>query len=84
MALFRSSRISNMRQSTVTFGVILFAFIVYITVRGQLPSYIALFKSKQHAKVTVTGGASSSGGGSSIADTAKGAAEVAQVALMFA
>jgi uncharacterized membrane protein YgcG len=35
------------RQSTLTFGVLLFMFVVFITVRGQLPAYLALFKSKK-------------------------------------
>lgn len=34
-----------MRQSTVIFGVLIFAFVVYITMRGQLPAYLALFSS---------------------------------------
>ena len=34
-----------MRQSTVLFGALLFAFIVYITLRGQLDDYLALFSS---------------------------------------
>lgn len=29
-----------MSQSTVIAGVILFAFIIYITMRGQLPAYL--------------------------------------------
>lgn len=32
-----------MRQSNVIFGVLVFAFVIYITLRGQLPAYIALF-----------------------------------------
>lgn len=32
-----------MRQSTIIFGVIVFAFIVYITLRGQLSGYLSLF-----------------------------------------
>lgn len=35
-----------MRQSTVIFGTLLLAFIVYITLRDQLPEYLALFKGK--------------------------------------
>lgn len=35
-----------MRQSNVIFGALLFAFIVYITVRGQLPAYLDLFRGK--------------------------------------
>jgi uncharacterized membrane protein YgcG len=50
-----------MRQSTLTFGVLLFMFVVFITVRGQLPAYLALFKSK---KVAAKSSNSSSGGGS--------------------
>ena len=35
-----------MRQSNVIFGTLIFAFIVFITMRGQLPAYLDLFKSK--------------------------------------
>lgn len=31
------------RQSSTIFGVLLFAFIVYITIRNQLPLYLNLF-----------------------------------------
>jgi hypothetical protein len=34
-----------MRQSTIIFGTLSLAFIVYITVRGQLESYKDLFSS---------------------------------------
>lgn len=51
-----------MRPSTLTFGVLLFVFVVYITVRGQLPAYIALFKRKSAGGTTTS---SSSGGGGS-------------------
>lgn len=34
-----------MRQSTVIFGGLLAAFVIYITVRGQLPGYLNLFSS---------------------------------------
>ena len=32
-----------MRQSTIIFGTLLAAFVIYITLRGQLPDYFALF-----------------------------------------
>lgn len=35
-----------MRQSNVIFATLLFAFIVYITIRGQLPAYLDLFRGK--------------------------------------
>jgi len=35
-----------LRQSNVIFGTLIFAFIVFITMRGQLPAYLDLFKSK--------------------------------------
>ena len=35
-----------MRQSTIIFGSLLLAFVVYITLRGQLPSYLNLFTGK--------------------------------------
>lgn len=50
-----------MKQSTVIFGVLLFAFLMYITLRGQLPAYLALFKGK------VTG--SATGSSSNVGDT---------------
>lgn len=53
-----------MRQSTLTFSVLLFMFIVFITVRGQLPAYLALFKSKKVSSNTSGSGSSSAGGGS--------------------
>jgi len=35
-----------LRQSNIIFAALLFAFIIYITIRGQLPSYLALFSGK--------------------------------------
>lgn len=35
-----------MRQSTIIFGSLLLAFVIYITLRGQLPSYLGLFTGK--------------------------------------
>jgi hypothetical protein len=32
-----------MRQSNIIFATIVFAFVIYITLRGQLSDYIALF-----------------------------------------
>jgi hypothetical protein len=52
-----------MRQSTLTFGVLLFMFVVYITVRGQLPAYLALFKSKKPAAKSSGSSNSFQGGG---------------------
>jgi hypothetical protein len=37
-----------LRQSNVIFGTLVFAFIVYITVRGQLPGYLNLFRGKSN------------------------------------
>lgn len=34
-----------MKQSTIIFGAILFAYVVYITMRGQLPAFLDLFSS---------------------------------------
>lgn len=31
-----------MNQGTVIFGVVLFAFLVFITVRGELPDYMRI------------------------------------------
>lgn len=33
-----------MSQSNIIFGALIFAFVIYITVRDQLPNYFALFK----------------------------------------
>ena len=53
------------RQSTIIFATLIVAFIIFITVRGDLPSWLALFTQKG-TKVTSTVGtapAASSGGG---------------------
>ncbi len=50
-----------MRQSNVIFGTILLAFIVYITMRGQLPAYLDLFKKGK--PTSSSSGSSKSGGG---------------------
>lgn len=59
-----------MRQSTLTFGVLLFIFVVYITVRGQLPAYLSLFKRKTGSGSTTTslGGGGSFGGAGATGD----------------
>lgn len=31
-----------MSQSTVIFGVLIFAFVLFITVRGELPAYMSV------------------------------------------
>lgn len=31
-----------MNQSTVIFGVLIFAFVVFITTRGELPAYMSV------------------------------------------
>jgi len=49
-----------MRQSNVIFGAIVFAFLVYITTRGQLPAYLGLFRSR---------GGSGGGGGNTVVAT---------------
>jgi len=35
-----------MGRSTLLFGTMLFMFVLYITVKGQLPAYLALFWGK--------------------------------------
>ena len=35
-----------MSQSNIIFGTLLFAFIIYITTKGELPAYIGLFTKK--------------------------------------
>ena len=49
-----------MRQSTVIFGVMIFAFVVYITMRGQLPDYLALFSSGKSSTASTNSAASNS------------------------
>lgn len=46
-------------QSDKIFGSILIAFIVYITVRGQLPSYMSLFTGKASGQSSNTTGQAS-------------------------
>jgi hypothetical protein len=36
-----------MSQSTITFSVILFTFLVFVTVKGELPAYMKVFGLKQ-------------------------------------
>jgi hypothetical protein len=35
-----------MKQSNVIFATLIFSFILYVTMRGQLPAYLDLFKPK--------------------------------------
>lgn len=35
-----------MKQSNVIFGTLLLAFVIYITLRGQLPAYLSLFSGE--------------------------------------
>ncbi len=50
-----------MSQSNLIFGILLFAFIVYITSRGQLPDYISLFTSKGSGEHTTASKSTSTG-----------------------
>lgn len=50
-----------MRQSTLVFAILLFAFLVYITGRGQLPQYLLLFKRKDQQTATINNSSSSGG-----------------------
>lgn len=68
-----------MKQSTVIFGVLIFAFVVFVTMRGDLPSWLALFHAKAPAPTVQQ---PSTGGG--IMGMIKTAADVAKVAAMFA
>lgn len=43
-----------MRQSTLIFGALIFAFVIYITMRGQLPAYVDLFRKSSGASAPVT------------------------------
>lgn len=36
-----------MRQSTVIFGTLLLGFVIYVTIRGQLPAYMSIFTGAQ-------------------------------------
>ena len=49
-----------MRQSTAIFGTLILAFVIYITLRGQLPRYLSLFTG---ANVGGTNTGSNSKGG---------------------
>lgn len=40
-----------MKQSTVIFGGLLGAFVIYITVKGQLPNYLSLFSSNNNSSI---------------------------------
>lgn len=67
-----------MRQSNVIFGVILFAFVMYVTMRGQLPAYLDLFKKKTDAASTTSTTSSGKSFLSSILGAATNAAQAAQ------
>ena len=63
-----------MRQSTVIFGTLLAAFVIYITIRGQLPSYLSLFTGGTTGPVapknsTTNDSKGSSGNSGSVVDT---------------
>jgi hypothetical protein len=59
------------RQSTVIFGSLVFAFIVYITLRGQLPDYLALFSSKPSSSAPASNADKTSGSNSVFGDFSK-------------
>ena len=64
-----------MRQSTVIFGTLLAAFVIYITIRGQLPSYLSLFTGATTEPVapknsTTNDNKGSSGNSGSVVDKA--------------
>jgi hypothetical protein len=71
-----------LRQSTVIFGTLLFAFIVYITLRGQLPAYLDLFKPGANTSSPIassgvaTSSASSGSGGGGIGGAIDKASDV--------
>jgi len=48
-----------MPQSVLIFGTLLFLFVVYVTLKGQLPSYLAILGLKPSAS-TASSSASSS------------------------
>ena len=53
-----------MSQSNVIAGALALAFLLFITLRGELPAYLDLFKPKSRA--TATGGGQSASGGLSL------------------
>lgn len=63
-----------MRQSTIIFGVLLFAFLMYITLRGQLPAYLALFSARAGTAGAAASGTSVSAT-SSVKDALSGASD---------
>lgn len=63
------------RQSTIIFATLIVAFIIFITIRGDLPAWLALFTqkgTKTDTTVVATPAPASSGGGflSGLLDTA--------------
>ena len=68
-----------MSQSSLIFGGTLFAFLVYITIKGELPTYIDFF-TKPHVaqkKGSISGG----GGGDSGGDFGEMALKAGETAL---
>lgn len=77
-----------MRQSTYIFGALIIAFIVFITVRGDLTSWLALFhaqgaKSSDSTATGVAASSSSSTSGGGILGSLGSVASIATQALGF-
>lgn len=52
----------NLSQTDKIFGALLIGFLIYITVRGQLPSYIQLFTAGDASPPPAPASGSSGGG----------------------
>jgi len=59
------------RQSTVIFGSLVFSFIVYVTLRGQLPDYLALFSSSPSPPTSASNADKTSASNSPFGDLSK-------------
>ena len=55
-----------MQQSNVIFAAIFLAFLIFITIKGELPAYLAIFFGSSGAS-----GSASAGGASASADAIK-------------
>lgn len=73
-----------MQQSNVIFGALLIAFIVYITARGELATYIQLLRGGGAQAGAAGGGTQSASSGSSDFDQGlKAATTAAQLAVFL-
>jgi hypothetical protein len=71
------------RQSTVILAALLFAFVVFVTVRGDLPAWLSLFSKQGPKPAPAQAGAGGGSGGGKGGSTLDSAADMAIAATNF-